>query len=678
MAYEEEDVEWWEVRARGGLPLRAGPSLTAEVVGEVLRQQRIQVSVAKVKGWLRLAAVETWMTFGRKTTAYVPMEDEGFPTVVPSTAPGGDWDQWAALLRWWPLGGVPPLLPATLGGAYLCHWRKNPRDGDASIKAHWLRPGEELQFVGPADAKAGHLCRWLQQDMALGPDLEVVLVQDQLALDGCSRLLDHTDMKSVTGPFCALTFARPRLLAAEEAPLLQLAREEAWCLRDASNHGAVVRAVNRWITSVYCQASQRLLAFFEELSQAVPAVTVVAVVPGHVPLKEACIEALALTDEARSRARLLRGLRHGQAPEWLPAAEQVLELFSRRLHCFTLLGAHGPCLYLAQDMSALGHPVLGILTTREGLALEEPPPLALGLKVTLEGLSGDIINSVGAARDWTVGQLKDTLGSRHEVRLLLPSEATELRDEQHLSSLLVEDATHLLLRLLRVDPRWSSARQRVSTDAQSWRDLEEDLKADRGIALLAVAQEPSLLSESVFLSDAEVVLAAAKKDTSVLPLASHELWNDDAFVEAAIALDAKKAVQLALDSRLDELSAQQCLQAVRQNGLVLELLPLPLRSPEILQAAMEQDVCALQFAPEAMKDDPRLLEKLLRLDGRALRYASRKLRGERSLVLLAIATCPRVVLCASEEVLKDREVLGAAMDGDPQLAQQLAHYATRT
>ena len=32
---------------------------------------------------------------------------------------------------------------------------------------------------------------------------------------------------------------------------------------------------------------------------------------------------------------------------------------------------------------------------------------------------------------------------------------------------------------------------------------------------------------------------------------------------------------------------------------------------------------------EAMKDDPPLLEKLLRLDGRALRYASRKLRGER-------------------------------------------------
>ena len=24
--------------------------------------------------------------------------------------------QWAALLRWWPLGGVPPLLPATCLG----------------------------------------------------------------------------------------------------------------------------------------------------------------------------------------------------------------------------------------------------------------------------------------------------------------------------------------------------------------------------------------------------------------------------------------------------------------------------------------------------------------------------------------------------------------------------------
>eukprot|EP00435_Cladocopium_sp_Y103_P008666 s2607_g2.t1 len=302
-----------------------------------------------------------------------------------------------------------------------------------------------------------------------------------------------TTAPTVTGPFCALTFARPRLLAAEEASLTALAREELWRLRDSAMNGAVVNsACNRWMTSVYdCQAFQRLLIFFEELSQTLPSATatVVCVVPGHVPLKEACIEALALTDEARSRARLLRGLRHGEAPEWLAAAEQVLELFSRRLHCFTLVGAHGPCLYMAQDMSALGHPVLGILTTQEGLALEEPPPLALGLKVTLEGLSGDI-NTVAAARDWTVGQLKDTLGSeRHEVRLLLPSEATELRDEERLSSLLVEDATHLLLRLLRVEPRWASALQRVKNDAQSWRDLEEDLKADRGIALLAVAQE---------------------------------------------------------------------------------------------------------------------------------------------------------------------------------------------
>ena len=45
--------EWWEVRAPGGLPLRAGPSLTAEVVGEVLRQPRIQVGVGCVYGeWM--------------------------------------------------------------------------------------------------------------------------------------------------------------------------------------------------------------------------------------------------------------------------------------------------------------------------------------------------------------------------------------------------------------------------------------------------------------------------------------------------------------------------------------------------------------------------------------------------------------------------------------------------
>ena len=38
----------------------------------------------------------------------------------------------------------------------------------------------------------------------------------------------------------------------------------------------------------------------------------------------------------------------------------------------------------------------------------------------------------------------------------------------------VQDATHLLLRLLKVDPRWSQALQSVKADAQSWRQLDED------------------------------------------------------------------------------------------------------------------------------------------------------------------------------------------------------------
>ena len=688
-SFEEEDVDWFEVSpaifSHRRLHVRARACWDAEILGEVVPQQKIQVSaVQKSKGWLRLTAVEMWISYSRKTEGYVPLEDEGYPTLVPTSPPGGDWDQWAALLSWWPLGGLPPFVPATPGGAYLCHWHAT-ETGMTSVKASWLRGGEELQFVGPANkTQASQLCQWLMKEMALTSDFEVILVQDQLALDGCARLLDHTDMKTVSRPFCAMTFARPRLLAAEETSLAAMAREEHWQLRNAEDHRLLKSSgFNISISSVYdAQVSQRVLAFFEELSQKVAMGVVVAMIPGHVNLKQACAEALALTTEARTRSRVLRGC-DDQVLDL--SVQKILNSFGR-CYTFQLLDAYGPSLYLAQDLGALGHPVLGILLSRnnEGTSPESeeemPPALALGLRVTLQGLSGEVMYSINASRSWTVGQLKEALRiHENHIRLMSsPSSITTLGDEELLESFMEEDATELTLHVLSMEPKFAQALHDLREDAVStWQSLDEDLKSDRSLTLLAVTQEPSLLAESHFLWDAEVVLAAAGKDSSVLPLASHELWNDDEFVEAAIALDAKKAIQLALDSRLDELKMDHAMAAVRQNGLVVELLPRPMQSPELLEAAMQQDVCALQFAPEAMKDDRQLLERLLQRDGRALRYASRRLRGDRSLVLLAIATCPRVVLCASEEMLKDKEVLSLAMDQDQCLAQQLAHYASR-
>ena len=55
----------------------------------------------------------------------------------------------------------------------------------------------------------------------------------KLIIGSCCRTTSWKirGVSKVTGLFCALTFARPRLLAAEEAALVQLARQELWCLR---------------------------------------------------------------------------------------------------------------------------------------------------------------------------------------------------------------------------------------------------------------------------------------------------------------------------------------------------------------------------------------------------------------------------------------------------------------
>ncbi|CAK9046743.1 unnamed protein product [Durusdinium trenchii] len=485
--------------------------------------------------------------------------------------------------------------------------------------------------------------------------------------------MDQTDMQTVSGPFCALTFARPRLLASTEGVCEVMA--EHW--RMHSGH-AVIASKSGLVASVYDgQVSQRLLVFFEELSQALGhRGVVVAVLPGFLELKEAVMEALALTAEARRKCRLicLDGPLF-QEPE-MDSPEQILQNFGPpRSYRLQILGARAPTLYMAQDTTSLGRPVLGVLATCERGEVDEPPPLAAGLKVTLQGLSG-CLGTMAAGHNWTVGQLKDAYSSRRELRLLPMSAPVDLPDEQLLSELLNEPcATHLSLRLLRVSPEWADAVRQLRADPRLWRDLEEDLKADRDLTLMAVAQEPSLLRETAFLSDAQIVLAAAGKEPLALQAASSQLWHDDDFVCAAVALDAS-ALQRAMAHR--ELGITLALRAVEQNGLALEFLPPELHLKEIVEAALAQDPCALQFAPEAMRDDPHLLQSLLRREGRALRFASKRLRGDRHLVLLAIASCPRAVLCASEDSWQGRlNVLLAAMERDPQLASQLAHYAAR-
>ncbi|CAJ1358031.1 unnamed protein product [Effrenium voratum] len=421
-------------------------------------------------------------------------------------------------------------------------------------------------------------------------------------------------------------------------------------------------AVDRPMPSVFNgQIPERVLAPFEALSQLLEhsGACAVALLPADLPLKEAAAEALALTPCARSRCRLSSPSLKDDALSTALASLQSFGAVQR----FEIMGLRSPLLYLAQDEMG---PVLGILTTKDEGG-DEPPPLAAGLKVSLQGLSG-CTTVISAGRQWTVGELKDAAAlPRHQSRLLQGS--ASLRDEQLLGDLLPEAQEELLLRLLRLDPRWAEAMEEVKANALAWQSLPQDLKDDRDLTLAAVTQEPHLLGQSAFLADAELVLAAANKDSAVLQLASPELW-EESFSLRAVACSARAALPFA------QLSRQVAQAAVRQDPLSLGLLPPPLQE-EVLEAALDAEPMALQFAPEALRDDAALLRRLVAKNGRALRFASARLRNSRDLVLLAIASHPAAVFSASEELLTDKEVLLAAMERDPKLVHQLAHYARR-
>ncbi|CAK9061940.1 Dynein assembly factor 1, partial [Durusdinium trenchii] len=159
----EDDVAWYKVRAPL-LVVRRCPIAEAEEIHELVQEQRVQAQ-SWTAGWLRLTDVEMWISSCSKQEGFIPLEDAGMPAVLQlsgNECPGGDWDQWAGLLHWWPLGGVPPVLPATFGGAYLCHWIQGPQ-----IKAEWIRLGEELQLARLHSTTAQDVASWLRQDIGL-------------------------------------------------------------------------------------------------------------------------------------------------------------------------------------------------------------------------------------------------------------------------------------------------------------------------------------------------------------------------------------------------------------------------------------------------------------------------------------------------------------------------------
>jgi hypothetical protein len=83
--------------------------------------------------------------------------------------------------------------------------------------------------------------------------------------------------------------------------------------------------------------------------------------------------------------------------------------------------------------------------------------------------------------------------------------------------------------------------------------------------------------------------------------------------------------------------------------------------PYLLRASLHDGFCVSIY--EHFKDDRDFILKVVRWNNpRALRYASRALRNDREIVMLAVKDCGNLIEFASDELRNDREIIMAATD----------------
>ena len=73
------------------------------------------------------------------------------------------------------------------------------------------------------------------------------------------------------------------------------------------------------------------------------------------------------------------------------------------------------------------------------------------------------------------------------------------------------------------------------------------------------------------------------------------------------------------------LTAERCLQIVKQRGVALQWVPCALRTPELCLAAIQQDCCALVWVPEALRT-PEFCLAAIQHNGYALQCVPETLR----------------------------------------------------
>jgi len=251
----------------------------------------------------------------------------------------------------------------------------------------------------------------------------------------------------------------------------------------------------------------------------------------------------------------------------------------------------------------------------------------------VHGLSGQLLGTVAAEKDWDVSDLKWEIRSIHgisddEQRLVLNGRV--LANRESLDSIFANVLPEVAL--VRLSPEYVNVIRKVERGYAKLKDLAEEYRCDRDIILAAVRIDSTALGQAstALKADIDVVTTAVTCHGCALAYADDKLKNNFDVVLSAVQRDGL-AVRHA-SSRLQS-NSKIAMAAVQQNGFALELLPEKMRGQsEIARAAIEREGEAFQYLPPVLQKERDLAIMAVRSNCEALRCIPRDLTFDEAVI----------------------------------------------
>lgn len=187
----------------------------------------------------------------------------------------------------------------------------------------------------------------------------------------------------------------------------------------------------------------------------------------------------------------------------------------------------------------------------------------------------------------------------------------------------------------------------VARRSEAFRHVHDDLKKDRDLALVACSRLiwPDLLAEVglELRKDPYVVMAAASRNRRALQYA-----HPDLATKIKIENPGDEFVVLAamLNGIFTDAMFKDALNGFRNRSFVL--------------AAVTKNGGALKYASDKLRDDRTVVLVAVSRDGNALQYASGRLQDDRDVVIAAVSSSGDAIQYASSNLQHDRGIVMVA------------------